>query len=167
MAAMDPVNLSTWFDSHSAQLLLYARQWLPEPSAEDVVQTVFLRLMSQPRRPDDVKAWLFRAVRNAAISHLRSHRRRRRREQVVAARKRPWFRARPDDPIDAATAQAALSHLPDRLRETAVLRIWGQMTFREIAGVVGRPVSTVVRDYRAALTAVRERLESSCRTRPQ
>ena len=167
MAAMDPVNLGRWFDAHSAQLLLYARQWLTEPSAEDVVQDVFLRLMSQPRTPDDVKAWLFRSVRNAAISHLRSHRRRRRREQTVAARKRSWFPPRPADPIDASTAQAALVQLPDRMREAAVLRIWGQMTFREIAGVVDRPVSTIVRDYRAALTAVRERLASSCKTRPQ
>lgn len=160
---MDSTRLSEWFDAHAAALALYARQWVGVRLAEDVVQDVFLRLMAQRRMPTNPKAWLFAAVRNAAISGLRSRLRRETREQRSAEGVQPWFDARTDDLMDAGTVQAALATLPREQREPIVLRLWADLTFKEISEVVAEPATTVFERYRSGLQAIRERMEQSCR----
>jgi RNA polymerase sigma-70 factor (ECF subfamily) len=143
--------------------VLYARQWLERETAEDVVQDVFIRLMAQSREPDNIKAWLFRSVRNGAISASRSTRSRRSREQKVAGWKQDWFEKHPGDLLDAESAQSALAKLPENDREVVVLRIWAEMTLAEISQVVELPVSSVHDCYRSAIGALRVELESTCR----
>lgn len=163
MAAIDPVQLSRWFEGHGPALVLYARTWLDSNRAEDVVQEVFLRLMAQRREPENVRAWLFRSVRNAAVSQLRSRHRRKRHERVRASREPGWFERRPNDPADAEAVQQALTKLPAEQREIIVLRIWCGMTLQEAAEITAQPVSTLFSRYRAGLTAIRERMELSCK----
>jgi RNA polymerase sigma factor (sigma-70 family) len=166
MPAADPAQIGRWFDAYAAQLVLYARQWNAEHgTAEDVVQDVFLRLTEQSRPPENVKAWLYRAVRNAAISAARTRRRRMDREGRVAQDRPEWFRHNPGDLIDARAAQDALAGLPETQREIAVLRIWARMTLQEVADAVGLPLSTVHDQYRAGLAAVRKQMESPCPTK--
>jgi RNA polymerase sigma factor (sigma-70 family) len=162
MAKIDPVMLSGWFDAYAPRLVLYARQWLAPAEAEDVVQEVFLRLFGQKAEPDSVKAWLFTAVRNASISGLRSHLRRKRRERDRGANQREWFLPNADDLIDAKSAQAALADIDPAVREIVVLRIWGQMTLRQISEITDTSPATALRRYRDGLAAIRKRLESSC-----
>src|SRR5215472_10422628 len=83
---------------------LYARQWLDAASAEDVVQEALTRLLMQSRPPDDPVAWMYRAVRNAAIDHAKASARRRRREEAQAQARREWFEALPDALIDTRAA---------------------------------------------------------------
>src|SRR6478752_548116 len=78
----------------AAVLVLYARQWVGDvASAEDVVQQALTALFGEHRSPNDPIAWMYRAVRNAAIDHARSNARRRRRERLVAAERGAWFDA--------------------------------------------------------------------------
>ncbi|MHC5544342.1 RNA polymerase sigma factor, partial [Singulisphaera rosea] len=63
---MDFDLLGRLLDRHSAALELYARQWCDVP--EDVVQEAFLKLSAQGLVPSRPAAWLFRVVRNGAIS---------------------------------------------------------------------------------------------------
>ena len=158
MARISPTELGEWFHVHGAALVLYARQWLERDAAEDVVQDVFLRLMSQRSAPDNPRAWLFRAVRNAAISGLRSQKRREARAARPQADRPPWFEPRPDERLDAAAAQQVLAGLPEEQREVVVLRIWGELTLREIGELLAEPVSTVFSRYQAALNAIRQRM---------
>src|SRR5256885_68978 len=95
----------------AAGLALYARQWHDAASADDVVQEALSALLTQRTTPNDPVAWMFRAVRNAAIDEARSASRRRRREQAVAGRRRESFESRPDSTIDARAAEAALAQL--------------------------------------------------------
>ena len=76
MGTIDPGQLGRWFDAYGARLALYGRHWLDAALAEDVVQEAFIRLMAQASPPENVKAWLFRSVRNGAISQLRKQKRR-------------------------------------------------------------------------------------------
>lgn len=163
----DPV--ADMFDAHAAALLLYARQWVAAAAAEDVVQRVFVRLVAGGRLPAEPRTWLFRCVRNEAIAAWRSDRRRDCRERAAAASRRAasagqpgWFVARPDDRLDAATAQAALETLPADQREAVVLRLWSGLTLKEIAAVTGCGVTTAHDRYHAALAALRLRLEHPC-----
>ena len=65
---IDPDRFSALFDAHAATLVLYARQFLVDrAAAEDVVHDAFVNLLGlRGAGPSDPKAWLYRAVRNAA-----------------------------------------------------------------------------------------------------
>jgi RNA polymerase sigma-70 factor (ECF subfamily) len=145
----------------AAGLALYARQWLDDAaSAEDVVQEALTSLLAQTPPPRDPIAWMFRAVRNAAIDQSRSSSRRRRREQRVAESRREWFESSADALIDAKTAEAALAGLPPASREIVVLRIWSDLGFAQIADVMQMSLSSVHDKYVAALRQMRGALES-------
>ncbi len=160
---MEARLVQQWFDAHAGAVLLYARQWLERAGAEDVVQEVFVRLMGQKSAPENVRAWLFAAGRNAAIDALRSSTSRVGRERRAAvARSEEWFEARTEDLIDAATAQEALAGLAMEQREVIVMRIWGEMTLAEIGAVMGEAVSTVFSRYQSGLKALRQKMESAC-----
>jgi RNA polymerase sigma-70 factor (ECF subfamily) len=153
------------FDAHSRALGLYARQWAGAGEADDVVQRVFVRLVTGARLPANARTWLYRCVRNEAIGAWRSARRRGRRERAVAADAGAWFAPSPGAALDAEAAQRALASLPAEQREVVTLRLWSGLTLAEIGEVTGAAVSTVHERYRAALAAVRERMETSCRNR--
>ena len=142
--------------------MLYARGWLDGASAEDLVQDAFVALASQREAPGDVKGWLCRCVRNGSISRWRRAGRQRRLGEQMATERSGWFESRADDLIDAAAAAAALGELEEESREVVVLRIWGQMTLREVGEVVGMPVSTVHMKYQQALESLRKRMVRSC-----
>jgi len=160
---LDPAELTGWFEAHAAPLVFYARQWLDRGAAEDVVQEAFVRLMLQTRPPGSVKAWLYRTVRNEAISLWRSTRRRHDRERERAVPE-IFFEPHHGDPIDAEAAAAALRQLPESQREVMVLRIWGAMTLKEISLLIGSPLSTVFHHYQEGLRVLREKMGVSCQT---
>jgi RNA polymerase sigma factor (sigma-70 family) len=162
MAPINAAQLAELFEAHAAGLVLYLRQWLDRPAAEDVVQEVFVRLLAQPRRPENVRAWLFRVARNQAINHARSGRRRSRRERAAA--RADLFEPGAADSIDLSEAQSALEGLPPSQREIVVLRIWGGMSFSEIGQLTGTAVSTLFDQYGTALAAMRRKIESPCKT---
>ena len=162
MEKMGWEQIGLWFDTCGDVLVLFARQWVDASSAEDVVQEVYLRLAKQRRTPDNPKAWLFRAVRNAAISELRTQNRRRKHEKTRALRTRSWFVSRVTDQMDAQVAQQALEGLKPEHREVVVLKIWAQMTLQEISDTLGLPVSTVHSRYVAAIKLLRKRMSVVC-----
>ena len=165
MPPIDPAKMGSWFDAYAGRLVLYARQWLEAQWAEDVVQEVFIRLMAQFREPDNVKSWLFAAVRNASISAFRSESSRRNRERKVASQSADWFESHPADLLDAAAAQTALTKLAAKEREVIVLRIWGQLTLAEISQIVQMPLSSVHDCYCSGIASLRQILESTCKTK--
>ena len=141
-------------------LRLYARQWVDSAAADDVVQEVFVGLLASGNIPAEPRPWLYRCVRNAAISASRSMRRREAREKTVAPDE--WFVPRPEDRIDARAAQEAMESLPAPQREIVTLRIWSALTLAEIREVTGLPTSTIHDQFRAALATMREKLEPPC-----
>ncbi len=142
--------------------MLYARQWSPDQQAEDIVQDAFIKLLKQRRCPDNVRAWLFRVVRNDSISMIRRLQRREAGQKFLR-RESLWFESRRDDLIDARLAQDVMQTLPAHLREIVLLRIWGQMSLREIAHVVNKSIPWIHNNYKMALEMIRKKLEhSSC-----
>jgi RNA polymerase sigma-70 factor (ECF subfamily) len=157
-------RLGRWFDTHAARLVLYAANWIDRAGAEDVVQEVFLRLLQKPVDANQETAWLFTAVRHAAISQRRSGQRRDLRQRATSQARPDWFESSPADLIDAATAQQMLAELPEEQREVILLRIWGGLTLAEVSRITGEPMSTLFSRYRTGLTEMRKRLEPSCQT---
>jgi RNA polymerase sigma-70 factor (ECF subfamily) len=136
--------------------MLYARQWCDTP--QDVVQDAFLQLVRQAEMPQCAAAWLYQVVRNRAISVSRSAARRRKHEGRSAAEAVTWFAPAEDSRLDAEAAAQALATLPLEQRETVIAKLWGGLSFDEIAGLMQTSASTAHRRYQAALTVLRERL---------
>jgi RNA polymerase sigma factor (sigma-70 family) len=153
---MRPELLGRLVDQHSAVLLLYARQWCDAP--EDVVQEAFIKLAGQKRQPDNPIAWLYRVVRNGALSLARSTRRRRQHETYAAAHTPGWFDPSDGTRLDADDAARALANLPIEQRETIIAHLWGGLTFEQIGDLSLVSTSTAHRRYLAGLSALRERL---------
>jgi RNA polymerase sigma factor (sigma-70 family) len=153
--------LGQLFDMHAAALVLFARQWCDAP--EDIVQDAFVALARQGEAPDRAVTWLYRAVRNGAITAARQSRRRRRRERRAAdpeaAPGAAWFAAT-DDRIDAEHASRLLADLDMETREVIVARLWGGLTFEAIARLQGCSLTTAHRRYQAGLARLHARLES-------
>jgi RNA polymerase sigma factor (sigma-70 family) len=160
---MDPDAFAKLVAAHGPALALFARQWCG--SAEDVVQTAFLKLARLRAPPDKPVPWLYAVVRNAARDAARSARRRSKYEARIAEGAEAWFLPAEDPAgLDAELAAKALSGLPDELREIIVMHLWGGLTFEQIAGVQTSSASTVFRRYTTGLDRLRELMGAKCRT---
>ncbi len=160
MDVAGPELLTQLLDEHGAVLVLYAQQWCNAP--QDVVQDALLRLMRQRPVPENVVGWLYRVVRNGAISASRSAERRVRHESAAAHQGEPWLTTADGEQIDAVDATAALRSLPIEQRETIVARLWGGLSYEQVAELTDTSTSTAHRRYVAGLTALRERLGVRC-----
>ncbi len=128
--------------------------------AEDAVQEVFARLWSRRERvAGDLVAYIFAAVRNAAIDQVR--RGTRGRPLVPAS----IFNGLPADPAEVALTEEehrrvreAVESLPRPQREAIVMRTYAGLTFRQMAEVLDEPLQTVASRYRRALNRIAQRL---------
>jgi RNA polymerase sigma factor (sigma-70 family) len=159
MDSLDHDSLSRLLDEHASALVLYAQQLCDTP--EDVVQEAFIRLMRQRPVPGNVVGWLYRVVRNEAVSTAR-RRGRRARHETAAAHREDWFKPAPDDALDAVAAVVALESLPASEREVIVLRLWSALSFDEIAELIGASTSTAHRRYEHGLKLLRENWSVVC-----
>ena len=151
------------YDEHGRALLGYARALVADhATAEDVLHQVFVTLLrAKPPVLDSPRAYLARAVRNAALNHRRDRGREVSFDDGRADAERlfePWFERDPGLEDDATALEAALACLPDEQREVVLLHLWGEMTFAEVAAVVGIPPNTAASRYRYALAKLREQL---------
>ncbi len=149
-----------WYDRHGPALLLFARQLTRSlAKAEDAMHDGFVRFWKQRERVDDPAAYLYRAVRHAALDRARSDSRRARRELKLArerppAEPPPWRHAARDEA--EAQLRSALDTLEPGQRELVVMRVWGGLTFTQIATATDLPRSTVAARYASALNALQQ-----------
>jgi len=152
-----------WFQLYGPKLLLCARQWTRSlADAEDVVQDAFVRFWRHQRAlPGDPMALLVTSVRRAAFDRARrEHRRTAREERAGDADTfdQPIFETTLDGDDRRAAIEGALGRLPDEQREVLVLKIWGELTFGQIAAQLDIPPNTAASRYRYALAALRKEL---------
>jgi RNA polymerase sigma-70 factor, ECF subfamily len=140
------------YERHGRALLAYACALLRDPStAEDVLHQVFLNVLRGRAAIDgEPLRYLFRAVRNTALNHIRGQ------SHDVELNEALWLES-PDGSHETAIAlQSALRMLPPEQREVVVLKIWGQLTFEEAAAVVGVSPNTAASRYRYGLEKLKE-----------
>ncbi|MDO4586923.1 MAG: sigma-70 family RNA polymerase sigma factor [Planctomycetia bacterium] len=148
------------FDEHYALLLLFARQW-NSSNAEDVVQTAFMRLIKyvyEKGRPENMVAWLFTAIRNEANNQKRNRNRRNHYEEEFAKERKVWFVPIETTTLEVQEMMDSLEQLPIELWEIVIMRIWGELSFDEIADSTQQPRTTVWRRYNEALDILRKSL---------
>ena len=158
-------HLESVYRTERDRLFTYALSILGnEESSEDVVHDVFRKLCQAPPEADDLRAFVFRCVRNRAIDEVRK---RARAESALAAEgdasifaldsREPWAEAVSRE--RAGQVERSLKGLGAEQREVVVLHIYGGMTFSSISKVLETPFGTVVSRYRRALAKLRKALE--------
>ena len=147
--------LAKLLDEHGPALVLYARQWCDTP--EDVVQEAFVSLLQQTKSIDNPAAWLYRVVRNGAVTTARRSTRRRRHEHSAAYRGEPWFDCPNGQAVDAQLLIESMNTLPIEQRETVVARLWGGLSWEEVAELTETSTSTAHRRFQAAMSVLREK----------
>jgi RNA polymerase sigma-70 factor (ECF subfamily) len=148
-----------WLDAHGGRLLLFARQQGGSGDAEDLLQEAVVECIRRlggdglPPLP-----LVYATIRRRAIDRARSAQRRRAREEAVAQSGDPWFVQTPGGESDAQSVQTALERLPAEQREVLTMKIWSDMTFQEIADVLGVSINTAASRYRYGMEGLRREL---------
>jgi RNA polymerase sigma-70 factor (ECF subfamily) len=151
---------AVWLDEHGAALILFARQWVwSRADAEDVVQDAFVHFWRSREKARDPTAYLYTCVRNGAVHWQRSRARQFRREEAAA---RPEAQTLFAGPLEQDERRliiaAALNNLPEGQREVLVMKIWGGLSFPQIALALEVSANTAASRYRYALAKLREAL---------
>jgi RNA polymerase sigma-70 factor (ECF subfamily) len=139
-------------------LLLFARQW-DESTAEDVVQNALVKLFDLETPPENVAAWLFTLVRNESNDRFRRRKKQQRLHEDYALSRQNWFEPNHESRLDAAQVAEQLQTLPLEFREIIVAKIWGDLTYEEIAEMTGSSKSTVHRKYCEGLQLLRKKVQ--------
>jgi RNA polymerase sigma-70 factor (ECF subfamily) len=120
---------------HEPHLLRFARRYLRHPAeAEEVTQETFLRAWQQIARFDpstDFRAWLFTIARYLCMARLKEAKRHppaQLEEAAVPA-------GSPSESLEGL--RAAFDRLPPAQREVVALRLFDELSYREIARITG------------------------------
>ena len=153
-----------------------------QSEACDVVQEVFLKVFRNVgnfRGQSTLKTWIYRITVNEAHNARRWFFRHRRREVDLDANPnemRDWKEIIPDNsrsPFDVAfdrerhvMIEAALEKINPIFRESVVLRDITDLSYEEIAGILGVSLGTVKSRILRGREALREELAGSLNSRP-
>lgn len=150
-----------WLDEHAGRLLLFARQQCRcAADAEDVLQEALVEAWQRvgsgglPPLP-----LVFATIRRRAIDLSRRTDSRQRREDAVSRGDDSWFDANVGDAETARLLEEGVKALPMKYGEVVTLRIWGELTFGEIAAALKIPLFTAASRYRIGIVRLRKRLK--------
>lgn len=140
---------------------LIQQQWLPllywvgrnRHWAEDIVQEAFVKLATADPVPDAPLAWLYRVSRNLAINAQKQQRNRQARE--LHASQHADLRASHFSNAEIIELTETLDRMPEAEREIIVARIWGNLSFEEIAAVTHSNKAAVWRAFQSGLQELR------------
>jgi RNA polymerase sigma-70 factor (ECF subfamily) len=151
---------AVWLDEHGAAMILLARQWTPSRAdAEDVVQEAFVRFWRARDRVEEPVAYLYACVKRCALDAQRGRHRRQRRELATARPEAESLFAAPIEQDERRMAiEASLRNLPASQAEVLVMKIWGSLSFAQIAVALEISANTAASRYRYALAKLREQL---------
>ena len=155
------------FLRHNRALGYYLRQMLGRDEVDDVLQDVWLtviRRIGQLRAPEAFVVWLYRIARNRVLACKADSRRTHPLDESEvaqeAAENPPEFTA-----ADAEQIHAELGRLSPEHREVLLLRFIENLSYEQMAAVVGCKAGTIRSRLHYAKLVMRQRLEKqSCRS---
>jgi RNA polymerase sigma-70 factor (ECF subfamily) len=158
----DEAAFEMLFDRYNGRLLYYLRRLLGTGGqAEDILQSVWLKVVRKIgtlREPRAVRAWMYRIAHNEAIQQLRDSGR-----EIALNEAEDTLEAIPEEeessPVDSARVHAALDEISPAHRAVLTLRFMDDLSYEEMAGVVGCSIGTIRSRIHYAKRALRERME--------
>ena len=165
-----PAAWQQWFRTHGSRLLLFARQQTrTSEDAEDVLQEAMIRLWksgmidtAEDGSNEPCLAGAFTQIRRSAIDQARKNIRRANREsramELEGITDVVWFKDSIEQDERSQQIEQAIQSLPDYYKEVIILKIWGELTFEQIAETLDIPMNTAASRYRYALERLRRTL---------
>lgn len=162
----DPAALEAFFRAIHAPLVRYATRFVPDSSAEDVVQDAFVRIWNGRERIDpsqSLKAFAYRTVRNLSLNRIRD---RKTRDSLLAERYEAPMSASPDPDDDLVRSDFAerlrnwIEQLPARQREALELSRFEGLSHEEVAEAMELSPRTVNNHLVKALRTIRDRVRA-------
>jgi RNA polymerase sigma-70 factor (ECF subfamily) len=148
-----------WLAEFAPRLLLFARQQTAiEADAQDLVQEAVVETWQrQDNGGPPSLSTVYLTIRHRAIDLARSRGRRVRREAVLADESPPcWFDSDAEERERSHMIQNAMRQLPAIYRDVVTLKVWGGLTFAEIAAVLEISANTAASRYRYGLSELRQ-----------
>jgi RNA polymerase sigma-70 factor (ECF subfamily) len=150
------------YDKYGSQLFTCALAVTGRPElAEDAMHEAFCRGFRLTQAPRNLRAYMFRCVRNAAIDQLRQ------RGKTSRLPEDYIFDSSAAGPSELAEQRQfkrqvaeALLKISEDERETIVQHLYADLTFQEIADLRERPLGTITSWYRRGLAKLREHMEA-------
>jgi RNA polymerase sigma-70 factor, ECF subfamily len=158
------LDIERLYDEHAQPLYAFLLNFTrAEADARDLLQEIFVKLAREPKILDGVReerAFLIRLAHNAAIDLMRRRGTRDKTEENFAAEIMPLFAptSDPDEKTFRDELSVALGELPEEQRAVVHLKLWGGLTFEEIAAALEIPPNTAASRYRYGLDKLRGRL---------
>jgi RNA polymerase sigma-70 factor (ECF subfamily) len=151
--------LAEWYDHHAGAVYRLLLAILgKESDAQDALSEVFLNLADRDLRfIKEPRFYLLAAARNIARSLLRKQKR-----ENLAPACDHFFTddsLSPEKLLLAQQVETALLELPAEQREVVVLKVYEELSFREIARLTHTRLNTVASRYRYAAEKLRRLLE--------
>lgn len=152
------------YDEHAQPLFAFLLNFTrDEADTRDLLQEIFVKLAHEPKLLDGVReerAFLIRLAHNAAIDLMRRRGTREKTKENFAVEKISLFAPAndPDEKVFRDELAIALGELPEEQRAVVHLKLWGGLTFEEIAGALEISPNTAASRYRYGLDKLRGRL---------
>ena len=157
-------DIARLYDEHAQPLFAFLLNLTrSEADTRDLLQEIFVKIARDENLLANVReerAFLIRLAHNAAIDLMRRRGTRERTKENFAAEIISSFAptSDPDEEIFRNELSAALGELPEEQRAVVHLKLWGGLTFEEIASALEIPPNTAASRYRYALDKLRARL---------
>ena len=157
----------SWLREHSSRLYVYARQRSQSrEDAEDIIQDALIRLWGYQEERGNVPPDLplaYSVLRFVAMDHIKKQGRKKRKEDAVIFlhdQEDYWLDTNAEDGEEAVLLRQAVEKLGGKLREVVTLKIWGGLTFAQIAEAMTISPNTAASRYRYALEQLERKLET-------
>jgi RNA polymerase sigma-70 factor (ECF subfamily) len=157
-------DIERLYDEHAQPLFAFLLNFTrDEQDTRDLLQEIFVKLAHEPKLLAGVReerAFLIRLAHNAAIDLMRRRGTRDRAKENFAAEIISPFASTndPDEKVFREELSIALGELPEEQRAVVHLKLWGELTFEEIAAALEISPNTAASRYRYGLDKLRGRL---------
>ncbi len=161
------IGIAHIFEEYYLQLISYARKYVAATTAEDIVQDIFVdihRRFDQLNIQVGIKNYLFRAVHNRCLDHLKHEMVRKRYVNHalmdLSLRELNYFEPEKGNSSliinnDLQAVHRAIEQLPPRCREIIQLRYFSELDTKEIAKQMNISCRTVETQLYKAVKQIR------------
>ena len=153
MTEKDIIEIEKFYIEYKDRLFGYAVSMVSNRTvAEDVVHSVFRKILNKGKIPENLKAYIYRSIRNEVIDIWRKPR-------FLSQEEIIFEEGYYENNDKAEETNYYLKRLELKEKEIIILKIYNDMTFAEIAEVLKESINTVSSRYRRGLEKLRKDME--------
>lgn len=150
-------QLERLFSMHHRSLYVSALSITKDrAAAEDAVHDALLAVSDIKIRPDDLKAYLFKVVRNKALAYVKQ------REKYVEGESAAEFidqdSLASENKLFVRQVLEEIEALDVDTQQVVLLKLFSGLKFREISEITGSSENTVASKYRRGIVKLQEKL---------